>query len=285
MDMDGIIRQMTPAEQIALCSGATFWETKAFEQYGIPSLFMCDGPHGLRKQEGSGDMLGVNESRPATCFPAEVTTACSWDPALLERIGAAIGQEALEQGVGLVLGPGANLKRNPLCGRNFEYFSEDPYLAGKLAAGFIRGVEGQGVAASVKHFAVNSQETCRFTSDSVLDERTLREMYLTAFEIAVKEGRPATVMCAYPRLNGVHCSDSRALLTGILREEWGFDGAVTTDWYTHGAQFAEIAAGNDIKMACGMPEHTLRMMQEGLLSREDVKTSVRRVLRMILRLA
>ena len=286
MDMDGIIRQMTPEEQIALCSGATFWETKAFEQYGIPALFMCDGPHGLRKQEGSGDMLGVNESHPATCFPAEVTTACSWDPALLERIGAAIGQEALEQGVGLVLGPGANLKRNPLCGRNFEYFSEDPYLAGKLAAGFIRGVEGQGIAASVKHFAVNSQETCRFTSDSVLDERTLREMYLTAFEIAVKEGRPATVMCAYPRLNGVHCSDSRALLTGILREEWGFDGMVVTDWGAMNDRIEGFRAGCDLNMPGGsafMEKAALQAVREGALPAEAVASSTRRVAQLALR--
>ena len=230
MDIERILKEMTLEDKIALCSGASFWETKRFERYGIPALFMCDGPHGLRKQEDAADMLGVNNSRPATCFPAEVTTAGSWDPALLEQIGAAIGEEAREQDVGLVLGPGANLKRNPLCGRNFEYFSEDPYLAGKLAAGFIRGLEAQGVGTSLKHFAANSQELDRFTSDSILDGRTLRELYLTAFEIAVREGSPAAVMCAYPKLNGVHCSDSKELLTDILRTEWGFDGMVVTDW-------------------------------------------------------
>ena len=224
MDIEKILQQMTLEDRIALCSGENFWETKKYEKYGIPSLFMCDGPHGLRKQEDAADMLGVNKSRPATCFPAEVTTAGSWDPELLTAIGSAIGQEAREQGVGLVLGPGANLKRNPLCGRNFEYFSEDPYLAGKLAAGFIRGAEAQGIGTSLKHFAVNSQEK------SVLDDRTLRELYLTAFEIAVKEGKPSTVMCAYPKLNGVHCSDNKALLTDILRTEWGFSGLVVTDW-------------------------------------------------------
>ena len=192
MDIEKILNQMTLEDKIALCSGANFWETKKFEKYGIPSLFMCDGPHGLRKQEDAADMLGVNASRPATCFPAEVTTAGSWNPELLTEIGAAIGEEAMEQGVGLVLGPGANLKRNPLCGRNFEYFSEDPFLAGKLAAGFIRGAEAQGISTSLKHFAANSQEKSRFNSDSVLDERTLRELYLTAFEIAVKEGKPST---------------------------------------------------------------------------------------------
>ena len=230
--IENILKQMPLEDKIALCSGESFWETKAYEKYGIPSLFLCDGPHGLRKQErgGGADMLGVNESRPATCFPAEATTAGSWDPALLEKIGAAIGEEARDQGVGLVLGPGANLKRNPLCGRNFEYFSEDPHLAGKLAASFIRGVESQGVGSSLKHFAANSQEKSRFTSDSVMDQRTLRELYLTAFETAVKEGKPSTVMCAYPMLNGIHCSDHKELLTDILRGEWGFDGMVVTDW-------------------------------------------------------
>ena len=230
MDIESILRQMPLEDKIALCSGATFWETKRFEKYGVPALFMCDGPHGLRKQENAADMLGVHESRKATCFPSEVTMAGSWDVGLLEQIGAAIGEEAREQGVGLVLGPGANLKRDPLCGRNFEYFSEDPYLAGKLAAGFIRGAGAQGVGTSLKHFAANSQEYRRFTSDSVLDERALRELYLTAFEIAVREGKPSAVMCAYPRLNGVHCSDNRFLLTGILRDEWGFEGMVVTDW-------------------------------------------------------
>lgn len=235
MDVEKILQSMTLEDKIALCSGADFWTTKAYEKYGIPSLFMCDGPHGLRKQDlaGGADMLGVNDSRPATCFPPAVTTAGSWDPELLTEIGAAIGEEAKAQGVGLVLGPGANLKRNPLCGRNFEYFSEDPFLAGKLAAGFIRGMEAQGVGSSLKHFAANPQEKCRFTSDSVMDQRTLRELYLSAFEAAVREGKPATVMCAYPKLNGIHCSDHKELLTDILRDEWGFDGMVVTDWGGH----------------------------------------------------
>ena len=193
MDIEKILKKMTLEDKTALCSGANFWETKKFEKYGIPSMFMCGGPHGLRKQEDTADMLGVNESRKATCFPAEVTTAASWDPELLEEIGSAIGGEAIDQGIGLVLGPGANLKRNPLCGRNFEYFSEDPYLAGKLAAGFIKGAEAKGVGVCLKHFAVNSQEYRRFTSDGIIDGRTLREMYLTAFETAVKEGRPSLI--------------------------------------------------------------------------------------------
>ena len=253
VNIEKIIEKMSLEDKIALCSGVSFWETKAFEKYGIPSMFMCDGPHGLRKQEreSGADMLGVNESRAATCFPAEVTTSASWDEDLLEEIGTAIGQEAKKQGVGLVLGPGANIKRNPLCGRNFEYFSEDPFLAGKLAAGFIRGMEAEGVSSSLKHFAANSQEKCRFNSDSVMDDRTLRELYLTAFEIAVKEGKPSTVMCAYPKLNGIHCSDNKELLTDILRTEWGFDGLVITDWGAMNDRIEGFRTGCDLNMPGG----------------------------------
>lgn len=288
MDIEKIIKHMTLEDKIALCSGASFWETKKYEKYGIPSLFMCDGPHGLRKQEreNGADMLGVNESRPATCFPAEVTTAGSWDPGMTEAIGTAVGEEARQQGVGLVLGPGANLKRNPLCGRNFEYFSEDPYLAGKLAAGFIRGVEGQGVGSSLKHFAVNSQEKSRFNSDSILDGRTLRELYLTAFEIAVKEGKPSTVMCAYPKLNGVHCSDHKELLTDILRVEWGFEGMVVTDWGAMNDRVEGFRAGCDLNMPGGssyMEKGVLRAVKEGTLPESSVDASVRRVLKLVLR--
>lgn len=286
--IESILKQMTLEDKIALCSGESFWETKAYEKYGIPALFMCDGPHGLRKQEraSGADMLGVNESRPSTCFPAEVTTAGSWDPALLEKIGAAIGEEAREQGVGLVLGPGANLKRNPLCGRNFEYFSEDPHLAGRLAAGFIRGIEGQGVGSSLKHFACNSQEKCRFNSDSVLDARTLRELYLTAFEISVKEGRPSTVMCAYPKLNGVHCSDHKELLTDILRDEWGFDGMVVTDWGAMNNRIEGFRAGCDLNMPGGsayMEKEVLAAVKNGALPESVVDDSARRVLKLALR--
>ena len=288
MDIERILQQMTPEDKIALCSGENFWETKKYEQYGIPSLFMCDGPHGLRKQEDVADMLGVNESRKATCFPAEVTTAGSWDSELLEQIGAAIGEEAREQGVGLVLGPGANLKRNPLCGRNFEYFSEDPYLAGKLAAGFIRGAEAQGISTSLKHFAVNSQEKSRFTSNSVLDDRTLRELYLTAFEIAVKEGKPSTVMCAYPKLNGVHCSDNKRLLTDILRTEWGFGGMVVTDWGAMNDRIEGFRAGCDLNMPGGsdyMEKEVLQAVKNGSLPESCIDDSARRVLKLVLRAA
>ena len=288
MDIEKNLQQMTLEDKIALCSGKNFWETKKYEQYGIPPLFMCDGPHGLRKQEHTADMLGVNESRKATCFPAEVTTAGSWDPELLAEIGATIGEEAKDQGVGLVLGPGANLKRNPLCGRNFEYFSEDPYLAGKLAAGFIRGAQAQGISTSLKHFAANSQELSRFTSDSVIDDRTLRELYLTAFEIAVREGSPSTVMCAYPKLNGIHCSDNKVLLTDILRSEWGFDGMVVTDWGAMNDRIEGFRAGCDLNMPGGsdyMEKEVLQAVRNGTLPERCVDDSARRMLKLVFRAA
>lgn len=288
MNIEKIISRMSLEDKIALCSGENFWETKKYEKYGIPSLFMCDGPHGLRKQENVADMLGVNESRKATCFPAEVTTAGSWNPELLKKIGSAIGEEAKDQGVGLVLGPGANLKRNPLCGRNFEYFSEDPYLAGNMAAGFINGVESQGIASSLKHYAVNSQEKSRFNSDSVIDDRSLRELYLSAFEIAVKEGKPSTVMCAYPKLNGVHCSDNKELLTDILRSEWGFEGMVITDWGAMNDRIEGFRAGCDLNMPGGsdyMEKEVLQAVRKGILPENCVNDSARRVLKMVFRAA
>ena len=284
MNIDKIVSSMTLEDKISFCTGANFWTTKKYEKYGIPALFMCDGPHGLRKQEKAGDMLGVNKSRESTCFPSEVTTASSWNPELLEKIGQAIGEEAKDQKVGLVLGPGANIKRNPLCGRNFEYFSEDPYLAGKLAAGFIRRMETQRVGSSLKHFALNSQEQSRFTSNGIVDERTLREIYLTAFEIAVKEGKPSTVMCSYPKINGVHASDSKELLTSILREQWGFDGFVVTDWGAMNDRIEGFKAGCDLNMPGGsdyMEKDVLNAVKSGALAESDIDESVKRILKLV----
>ena len=284
--IDEIISSMNLEDKIALCSGGTFWETKKFEKYGIPSIFMCDGPHGLRKQENKADMLGINKSMEATCFPSEVTTANSFDEKLLQEIGDAIGQEAKGQDVAIVLGPGANIKRNPLCGRNFEYFSEDPYLSGKLAASFIRGIENNGVSSCVKHFAVNSQEYSRFNSNSVIDSRTLNEIYLRAFEIAVKEGNPSTVMCAYPKLNGVHCSDNKELLTDILRKKWGFKGAVVTDWGGLNDRIEGFKAGCDLSMPGGsnyMEKDVYKAIKEGKLDEAYVNDSVRRILELVFR--
>ncbi|NLL64785.1 MAG: glycosyl hydrolase [Clostridiaceae bacterium] len=279
---------MSLLDKIKLCSGANFWETKKMDAYGIPAVFMCDGPHGLRKQEHTErvDMLGINDSVPATCFPTAVTTAGSWDPDLLEKIGRRIAEEAVAYDVALVLGPGANIKRSPLCGRNFEYFSEDPFLTGKLAAGFIRGLQDNGTAACLKHFALNNQEYHRFNSDSVLDERTMREIYLTGFEIAVKESQPATVMCAYNKINGVHCSDSRMLLTDILRHEWGFDGMVVTDWGGLNDRIAGFAAGCDLNMPGGsdfMEKEALTAVKNGSLSEAAVTASAARVIDLVLK--
>ncbi len=281
MNPDEICGKLSLSEKIALGSGADFWHTKDLETHGIPALTMADGPHGLRKQTDASDMLGINDSVPATCFPTAVSTACSWDEALLSEVGQAIATEAKANGVGVVLGPGANIKRNPLCGRSFEYFSEDPHLTGKLAAAYIRGVEGAGVGSSLKHFACNSQEYQRFSSDSVVDERTLREMYLTGFELAVREGKPATVMCAYNKLNGEHCSDSKELLTDILRTEWGFDGMVVTDWGAMNDRIRAFQAGCDLCMPGGasfQEAEAVQAVKEGRLSENDVDNSVRRIL-------
>ena len=288
--VEKIISQMSLEDKIAFCEGASFWETKAYETYGIPAMFLSDGPNGLRKQEraSGADMLGVNDSRPATCFPSGVTTANSWDEALILEVGKAIGEEAKNQNVGVVLGPSCNLKRNPLCGRNFEYISEDPYLAGKMAAGFIRGIEGQGIGTSLKHFAANSQELSRFTSNSVLDERTLRELYLTGFEIAVKEGKPSTVMCSYPKINGIHASDHKELLTDILRTEWGFDGMVVTDWGAMNDRIEGFKAGCDLNMPGGsdyMFKECAQAVRAGRLPENDIDNCVRRVLKQALRAA
>lgn len=281
---DDVIRKMTLEDKIALCSGKDFWHTKDMEQYGIPSMMMCDGPHGLRKQEDAADMLGVNASVPATCFPPAVLTACSWDEELLQEIGKALGEEALENEVGVVLGPGANIKRNPLCGRNFEYFSEDPYLTGKLAAAHIRGVESTGAGSSLKHFALNNQEYKRFSSDSIVDERAMREIYLAGFETAVKEGCPSTVMCAYNKINGIHCSDSRLLLNEILRGEWGFDGMVVTDWGAMSDRIKGFRAGCDLSMPGGsdyMEEECRKAVETGELSEEEIDRCAERILRLL----
>ena len=273
-------------EKISLCEGKNFWETREFPQYNIPSMFMCDGPHGLRKQEGDHkDYLGMNESRPATCFPAAVSTACSWDEELLGQIGSAIAEEAADQRVGLFLGPGVNIKRNPLCGRNFEYFSEDPYLAGKLAASFIKNAQKNGIGTCLKHFACNNQEFKRLSSDSILDERTLREIYLAPFEIAIRDGKPKTVMCAYNKINGVYCSDNKELLTNILRDEWGFEGLVVTDWGAMHDRVAAFKAGCDLNMPGGssyMEQEVLDAVAREELDEEDIDRSFQRVKKMVL---
>ena len=284
MSTKSIISGMTLEEKIALCTGADFWHTKAMPQHGITSIKMSDGPHGLRCQPAEADMLGINQSIPATCFPTAVTAGATWNRQLYAAEGEAIGKEGAAAGVSVVLGPGCNIKRNPLGGRNFEYISEDPYFAGKMAAAFIRGQQSAGVASSVKHFAVNNQEYKRQNGDSQLDERTLREIYLTPFEIAVKEGRPGTVMCSYNKINGVHASDSRALLTDILRTEWGFDGLVVTDWGALNDRIEGYMAGCDLNMPGGskfMEKATLEAVRSGRLDEKYIDATVERILQLV----
>lgn len=282
MKAEEILQKLTLREKIALCSGSDLWHTKDLSQYGLPAMMMCDGPHGLRCQKKATDMLGINVSQPATCFPTAALTACSWDETLIGQMGSAIAREAKALGVGVVLGPGANIKRDPLCGRNFEYFSEDPYLSGKLAAGFVRGVQQTGVGTSLKHFALNNQEYKRFNGNSQVDSRTMREIYLAPFETAVKEAKPATVMCAYNKINGIHCSDSKRLLTDILRKEWGFDGLVVTDWGAMNDRIAAMKAGCDLNMPGGsdyMEKDLEEAVYSGRLSEADIDRCALRVLK------
>ena len=232
----------------ALLSGQDFWSTAPIDDAGLPSVVLTDGPHGVRRQQADFEQIGLMESLPATCFPPAVAVGSSWDPEIAERIGAAIGREARALGVPVVLGPGVNMKRSPLCGRNFEYYAEDPLLAGVLGSAHVRGQQGEGVGASVKHFAANNQETQRMQVSADVDERTLREIYLPAFERVVTEARPATVMCAYNRINGVYASQHRWLLTEVLRDEWGFDGAVISDWGAVQDRVAALEAGLDLQM-------------------------------------
>lgn len=243
-----IIKQMTLEEKCYLMSGKDFWQTRSIERLGVPNMTLSDGPHGIRKQEGAGDQLGLNGSMPATCYPTAATIANSWDPVLGEEIGEHLGTEAASQGVGTLLGPGLNIKRSPFCGRNFEYFSEDPYLAGKMAASYVRGIQKNGVSACPKHFAANSQELRRMASDSVMDERTLREIYLTGFEIAVKEGHAKSIMSSYNRINGVYANENPHLLQEILRDEWGFDGFVVSDWGASNDHTEGVRAGSHLEM-------------------------------------
>ncbi|ANJ26209.1 glycoside hydrolase family 3 C-terminal domain-containing protein [Agromyces aureus] len=243
-----LLEQLTLAEKASLMSGANFWNTKAIDRLGIPSIMLTDGPHGLRKQGGAADHLGLNASIPATCFPTAATLANSWDVDLLRRVGESLGAEAAAERVSVLLGPGLNIKRNPLAGRNFEYFSEDPVLAGTMAAAFIAGVQSQGVAASAKHFAVNSQETHRMSIDEIVDERAMHELYLEGFRIAITHGDAWTVMSSYNRVNGTYANENHELMLDILRRRWGFDALVVTDWGGSNDRVAGLVAGNALEM-------------------------------------
>lgn len=284
-----LIDSMSLEDKIAFCSGADFWTTKAFEKYGIPSIHVGDGPHGIRKQiSANANEPGQGKSVPSTCFPNSSAAACSWDTELLYEIGKAIGEEALQEGISVVLGPGVNIKRNPLCGRNFEYYSEDPLLAGKLAEYWIKGIQGNGIGVSLKHFAVNNQETSRMQSDSIIDERTLREIYLSAFEIAVKNAQPATVMCAYNSINGTFCSDNQFLLRKILRDEWGFAGVVMTDWGAMNDRVQAFKAGLDLEMPGGanyFDPVVREAVTNGALPEATINESVDRLLTLVFEIA
>ncbi|MBQ7616289.1 MAG: glycoside hydrolase family 3 C-terminal domain-containing protein [Butyrivibrio sp.] len=277
MKYQDIVSKMTIEEKAAFLSGKGEWETRNFDRLGIPSIFCSDGPHGIRKQAGAGDHLGLNASLPATCFPTAATIANSWDEELGETLGKTLGEEAMAEGVNVLLGPGLNIKRSPLCGRNFEYFSEDPYLAGKMAASYVRGIQSQGVYACPKHFAVNSQELRRMAMNSVVDERTLREIYLTGFEIAVKEGKAKTIMSAYNEVNGVYANENKHLLKDILRDEWGFDGIVITDWGASNDHALGVAAGSNLEMpnpGLDSARELIEAVESGMLKMEDVDTRV-----------
>jgi len=239
---------MTLEEKASLCSGLDFWCLKSIERLGIPSIMVTDGPHGLRKQAGPADSVGLNESVPATCFPTASALAATWNRDLIYQVGVALGEECRQEKVGIILGPGANLKRSPLCGRNFEYFSEDPYLTGEIAASHINGVQSQGIGTSLKHYAVNNQEYRRMLIDAVVDERALREVYLTGYEIAVKKAQPWTVMCSYNKINGTYASDNKTLMRHILKDEWGHEGFVVTDWGAMNDRPVALEAGTELEM-------------------------------------
>lgn len=267
MDAARIVSSLTTLEKASLLAGATHWKTSALEAHGVSSVVFSDGPHGLRKQEKGEDHLGIHESVPATCFPTASALACSFDEALAEEVGAAIGEEARDQGIDVVLGPGVNMKRSPLCGRNFEYFSEDPYVSGALGAAMVRGIQSRGAGACVKHLAGNNQEHARMVGDSVIDERALREIYLAPFERVVRDAEPWAVMTGYNRLNGIYCSQHPWLLRDVLRSEWGFEGAVVSDWGAMSESAASVAAGLDICMPGPRADHA-RAAEDAVLSGE-----------------
>jgi len=284
LDIPALLAALTLEEKAGLLDGADFWRTQPVERLDIPGIMVTDGPHGLRKQAGAADHVGLNDSVPATCFPPAAGLASSWDPDLLARIGAALGRECRAEQVAVLLGPGINMKRSPLCGRNFEYFSEDPLLAGELGAALVNGLQAQGVGASVKHFAANNQETERMTVSADVDERTLREIYLPAFERVVKNAQPWTVMCSYNKINDGYAGESHWLLTDVLRDEWGFAGLVVSDWGAVHRRDAGLAAGLDLEMPSsggGGTRVILEALKTGGLTEAELDLSVTRLLTLV----
>jgi len=287
-DINNLISQMTLEEKASLGSGKNFWHLKGIERLGIPSIMVTDGPHGLRKQAGDSDQVGLSDSVPATCFPTASALAATWNRDLIYQVGEALGEECRAENVGVILGPGANIKRSPLCGRNFEYFSEDPYQTGEIAKSLINGVQSQGIGTSLKHFSVNNQEHRRMTINAVVDERALREIYLTGYEIAIKEAQPATVMCAYNKVNGTYCSEHAYLMTDILKKEWGHEGLVVTDWGAMNERVTGLKAGIDLEMP-GAPNGNdakiVAAVQSGQLDEAGLDSAVERILTMIFKAA
>ena len=280
-----ILQKLSLEQKCALLSGKNTWQTQDYPKQGVPAIWLSDGPNGLRKQAGAADHLGLNPSVPATCFPTAATMANSWDPALGEEVGRALGEETAANRVNVLLGPGLNVKRSPLCGRSFEYFSEDPYLSGKMAAAYVRGIQENGIAACPKHFAVNSQELRRMASNSVLDERTLRELYLTAFEIVVKEAHPKSIMSAYNKVNDIYANENHHLLVDILRKEWGFDGAVVTDWGGSNDHVEGVKNGSTLEMpspGLGGARKLLKAVAEGSLTEQEIDLRVDELLDLVL---
>ena len=280
-----ILQKLSLEQKCALLSGKNTWQTQDYPKQGVPAIWLSDGPNGLRKQAGAADHLGLNPSVPATCFPTAATMANSWDPALGEEVGRALGEETAANRVNVLLGPGLNVKRSPLCGRSFEYFSEDPYLSGKMAAAYVRGIQENGIAACPKHFAVNSQELRRMASNSVLDERTLRELYLTAFEIVVKEAHPKSIMSAYNKVNDIYANENHHLLVDILRKEWGFDGAVVTDWGGSNDHVEGVKNGSTLEMpspGLGGARKLLKAVAEGSLTEQEIDLRVDELLELVL---
>ena len=284
MDIQRIISEMTLEEKAALLSGKDFWHLKGVERLGIPEIMVTDGPHGLRKQAGTSDHLGLNASVPATAFPTAAATACSFDRELIYEMGEALGEMCQQEDVAVILGPGTNIKRSPLCGRNFEYFSEDPYLAGEMAAALILGVQSKNVGTSVKHFAMNNQETRRMSVSVLADERTKREIYLAPFETAIKKGKPWTVMCSYNKIGGVYSSENRWLLNDLLRGEWGFEGMTMTDWGACSDHIEGVRAGMDLAMPSlgdSADKQLADAVRDGVLDEKYVNEAVERVLNVI----
>ena len=284
MNIQVVLSQLSTEDKIRLCSGKDFWHIESYPELEIPEIMVTDGPHGLRKQLGDSDQLGISDSFPSVCFPTASLSACSWDKELLYKMGQVLGEEAIDQKVSVILGPGINIKRNPLCGRNFEYFSEDPLLSGLLASKMIQGIQSQGIGTSLKHFAGNNQESDRMTGSSNIDQRALFEIYLKSFELAIKQAQPWTVMCSYNKINGIHSSSNPWLLNQVLRESWGFKGLVMSDWGAAHERSVDIKAGLDLEMPGNHHfylDQVKKALEDGSLKMEELDKSALRVLDLI----